>query len=98
MNAMQAYLPPREAFFLFSAHRFFIISDRRLLPSGVRRLGFLGGGAGRLAAGDDIRGAGGKSVPSRAAMALFSWSRSRFSSFTIAWISKGSSLVNSSHA
>jgi hypothetical protein len=98
MNAMQAYFPPREVFFLFSAHRFFIISDRRFLPSGVRRRRFLGGGVGKLAAGDNSRGVGGKSVPSRAAMAVFSRSRSRFSSFTIVWISKGSSLVNSFHA
>ena len=97
MNVLQAYLPPREVFFL-SAHRFFIRSDRRFLPSGVRRRRFLGGGAGTLAAGDDFRGVGGKSVPSRAAIALFSRSRSRFSSFMIVWISKGSSLVNSFHA
>jgi hypothetical protein len=89
VNVMQAYLPPREVFFLFSAHRFFIISDIRFLPSGVRRLRFLRGGAGTLAAGDDFRGVGGESVPSRAAIAVFSRSRSRFSSFTIVWISEG---------
>src|ERR1019366_3313751 len=54
------YLSPREVFFLFSAHRFFIASDRRFLPSAVRRRRFLGGGAGTLAAGDAFRGVGGK--------------------------------------
>jgi hypothetical protein len=48
---MQAYLPPREVGFLLSAHRFFIISDRRFLPSGVRRR-FLRGGAEPLAVGE----------------------------------------------
>ena len=95
---MQAYLSPREAFFLFSAHRFFIISDRRFLPSGVRWRRFLGAGAGTLATGDAFRGVGGNSGPSRATIAVFSRSRSRFNSFTIAWISKGSSVVNSFHA
>jgi hypothetical protein len=61
---MQAYLLFVAAFFLLSAHRFLVRSDRRLLPSGVSRLGFLPGGAGRLAAGGDIGGAGGKSVSS----------------------------------
>ena len=92
---MRAYLRPREACFLFSAQRFFIISDRRFRPSGVSRLARLAGEAVVLAAGDDMRGAGGKSVSSKAAMARFSRSRSRASSFTIAWISKGSSWVNS---
>ena len=93
LDEIQAYLPPREVGFRLSAHRFFIASDRRFLPSGVRRLRFLRGGAETLAVGDDFRGAGGNSVPSRAAIAVFSRSRSRFSSFTIAWISKGSSSV-----
>jgi hypothetical protein len=87
VNVLQAYLPPREVFFL-SAHRFFIRSDRRFLPSGVRRRRFLGGGVGEFAGGDDFRGVAGKSVPSRAPIAVFSRSRSRFSSFTIVWISK----------
>ncbi len=95
---MRAYLAPREAFFLFSAHRFFIISEIRFLPSGVRWRRFLARGAGTLVAGDAFRGAGGKSVPSKATIAVFSRSRSRFNSFTIAWISKGSSVVISFHA
>ena len=64
MNVMQAHLPPWEVFFLFSAHRFFIESDRRFLPSAVRRRRFLGGGVATLEAGDDFRGVTGKSVPS----------------------------------
>jgi len=80
----QAYLAPREAFFLFSAHRFFIMSDRRFLPSGVRWRRFLARGARTLAAGDAFGGVGGKSVPSKASIAVFSRSRSRFNSFTIA--------------
>jgi len=92
VNVMQAYLPPREVFFL-SAHRFFIISDRRFLPSGVRRLRFLRGGAGTLAAGDGFQGVGCESVPSRATIAVFNRSRSPFNSFTIAWISKGFLLI-----
>ena len=84
MKVMQAYLAPREIFFLLSAHRFFIISDRRFLPSGVRCRRFLARGAGTLAAGDAFGGVGGKSVPSRATIAVFSRSRSRFNSFTIA--------------
>jgi len=88
---VRAYFPPRDDFFLFSAHRFFIKYDRRLRPSGVRRSTFSGGGA----AGDDLRGAAVESVSSRARMARLSRSRSRFSSFTIAWVSKSSSLVNS---
>jgi hypothetical protein len=35
-----AYLRPLESFFLFSAHRFFIMSDSRFLPAGVRRSPF----------------------------------------------------------
>jgi hypothetical protein len=86
---MQAYLAPREAFFLLSAHRFFIISDIRFLPSAVRWRRFLAGGAGTLATGDACGGVGGESVPSKAMIAVLSRSRSRFNSFTIAWISKG---------
>ena len=96
-NEMPAYLRPRAPFCLFSAHRFFIISDRRFLPSGVRRSTFSDSWTGELAVVADIRGAGDESVSSKAAMAVLSRSRSRFSSFTIAWISKGSSLVNSCH-
>jgi len=84
VKVMQTYLPPREAFFLFSAHRFFIISEIRFLPSAVRWRRFLAGGAGTLAVGDAFGGIGGKSVPSRATIAVFSRSRSRFNSFTIA--------------
>jgi len=84
VKVRQAYLASREAFFLFSAHRFFIISDRRFLPSGVRRRRFLAGGAGTLATADAFRGVGGNSGPSRASIAVFSRSRSRFNSFTIA--------------
>ena len=95
---MQAYLSPREAFFLLSAHRFFIISEIRFLPSGVRCRRFLAGEAGTLAAGDAFGGVGGKSVPSKASIAVFSRSRSRFNSFAIAWISKDSSVVILFHA
>jgi hypothetical protein len=35
-----SYLRPLEPFFLFSAHRFFIMSDNRFLPAGVRRSPF----------------------------------------------------------
>jgi len=95
---MQAYLAPREIFFLLSAHRFFIISEIRFLPSAVRRRRFLAGGAGTLATGDAFRGVRGNSGPSKATIAVFSRSRSRFNSFTIAWISKDSSVVSSFHA
>jgi len=98
VKVMQAYLSLREAFFLLSAHRFFIRSDRRFLPCGVRRRRFLGAGAGTLATGDAFLGVGGKSVPSKASIAVFSRSRSRFNSFTMAWISKGSSVVILFHA
>jgi hypothetical protein len=81
---MQAYLAPLEAFFLLSAHRFFIISEIRFLPSGVRWRRFLARGAGTSAARDAFGGVGGKSVPSKATIAVFSRSRSRFNSFTIA--------------
>jgi hypothetical protein len=35
-----SYLRPLGPFFLFSAHRFFIMSDNRFLPAGVRRSPF----------------------------------------------------------
>jgi hypothetical protein len=41
---------PREVFFLFSAHRFFINSDERLLPAAVRRPLFFLAGVGEFAA------------------------------------------------
>ena len=88
---MQPYLANREVFFRFSAHRFFIISDRRFLPSGVSRRRFLRSGAEALAARNDLRAGDGEFVPSRATIAVSSRSRSRLSSFTIAWMSKGSS-------
>jgi hypothetical protein len=84
VKVARAYLAPREAFFLFSAHRFFIISEIRFLPSGVRWLRFLARGAGTLAVGDAFRGVGGESFPSKATIAVFSRSRSRFNSFTMA--------------
>ena len=71
-----AYLPPRELFFL-SAHRFFIISDIRLRPSGVRRLRFFAGTAGAWEAEDGLGGTEGRSVSSKAEIALFNRSRSR---------------------
>ena len=89
-----ANLPPREAFFFLAAHRFFMASDKRFLPSGVSWRPLPGDGAERLVMGDDIWTVEVESVSSKAAMALFSRSRSCFSSFTIAWISKGASLVN----
>jgi len=33
---LRSYLRPLEPFFLFSAHRFFIMFDNRFLPAGVR--------------------------------------------------------------
>ena len=95
---MQAYLAAREAFFLLSAHRFFIISEIRFLPSAVRWRRCLAGGAGILPTGDAFGGVGGKSVASKATIAVFSRSRSRFNSFTIAWISKDSSVGILFHA
>jgi hypothetical protein len=90
---MQAYLAPREAFFLLSAHRFFIISEIRFLPSAVRWRRLLALGAGASATGDAFGEVGGKSVPSKATIAVFSRSRSRLNSLTIAWISNCSSVV-----
>lgn len=72
-----------EPFLLRSAHRFFIASDNRFLPSAVRprRLRFFG--AGGLATAFCFVAGAGASVPSSAAMARLSRSLSLFKSATI---------------
>jgi hypothetical protein len=76
-----------ETFFLRSAHRFFIKSDNRLLPAGVRRLPFLLLRAARCGTALVLAADFGAS-PSNAAMARLSRSLSLFSSATILPVSK----------
>jgi hypothetical protein len=63
---LKLYLRPLELFFRRSAHRFFIISDNRFLPSGVSPPPFFLMGATRLEATVVLLVA---ESPSRAAMA-----------------------------
>jgi hypothetical protein len=76
-----------EPFFLFSAHRFFIISDNRFLPAGVRRSPFFLLRVARFGTALVLAADFG-SCPSSAAMALLSRSLSLFSSATILPVSK----------
>src|SRR4029077_8585567 len=76
-----------EPFFLRPAHRFFIKSDNRFLPAGVRRSPFFLLRVARLRTAL-VRAANCGEWPSRAAMARLSRSLSLFSSATILPVSK----------
>jgi len=82
-----SYLRTLEPFFLFSAHRFFIMSDNRFLPAGVRRSPFFLLRMARLGTALVLAAAFGD-WPSSAAIAWLSRSLSRLSSATILPVSK----------
>jgi hypothetical protein len=84
------YFRPDNLFFLFSAHRFFIITDNRLRPAAVRWWRFLAGAASFLA-DTFVATARVEFAPSNAAIALSRRSLSAFNSETIRCVSKLSS-------